>query len=184
MNGAVEADLIDSSPCRKRGAGTVKRKIDIEPATPDELAAITAHMPERLRLAVPLSAWCALRFGEIAELRRSDIDLANGVVKIRRAMVRVDGKTIVEQPKSQAGIRDVHMPLHLVPEVKTHLRTFVTGRGGLIFPGADGVSQIHLSTLRKYFMRACTTAGRPDLRWHDLRHTGAVMAAQAGATMA
>jgi len=184
MNGAVEADLIDSSPCRKRGAGTVKRKIDIEPATPDELAVITAHMPERLRLAVPLSAWCALRFGEIAELRGSDIDLRNGVVKIRRAMVRVDGETIVGQPKSQAGVRDVHIPPHLVPEVRTHLRTFVTGQDGLIFPGADGVSQMHLSTLRKHFRRACAVAGRTDLRWHDLRHTGAVMAAQAGATMA
>jgi integrase len=184
MNGAVEADIIEASPCRKRGAGTVKRKVEIEPATPAELAVITEHMPERLRLAVSLSAWCALRFGEIAELRGSDIDLRSGVVKVRRAMVRVDGKTIVGKPKSQAGVRDVHIPPHLVPEVKTHLWSYVTGRDGLIFPGADGVSQIHLSTLRKHFRRACAAAGRPDLRWHDLRHTGAVMAAQAGATMA
>lgn len=184
MNGAVEADLIAASPCRKRGAGTIKRKVEIEPATLEELATITAHMPERLRLAVSLSAWCALRFGEMAELRGGDVDLRGGVVKIRRAMVRVDGKTIVGQPKSQAGIRDVHIPPHLVPEVKTHLRTFVTGRDGLIFAGADGISQIHLSTLRKHFRRSCAAAGRPDLRWHDLRHSGAVMAAQAGATMA
>lgn len=184
MNGAVEADLIEASPCRKRGAGTIKRKVEIEPATPEELAVITAQMPHRLRLAVSLSAWCAMRFGEIAELRRSDIDLRGGVVKIRRAMVRVDGKTIVGQPKSQAGVRDVHIPPHLMPEVKAHLQTFVTGRDGLIFPGADGISQIHLSTLRKHFKRACTVVDRPDLRWHDLRHTGAVMAAQAGATMA
>jgi len=27
-------------------------------------------------------------------------------------------------------------------------------------------------------------AGRPDLRWHDLRHTGAVLAASTGATLA
>ena len=27
-------------------------------------------------------------------------------------------------------------------------------------------------------------AGRPDLRFHDLRHTGAVLAAQTGATLA
>jgi integrase len=34
------------------------------------------------------------------------------------------------------------------------------------------------------FYKARTTAGRPDLRWHDLRHTGAVLAAQTGATLA
>lgn len=99
-------------------------------------------------------------------------------------MVRVDGKTIVGQPKSQAGVRDVHIPPHLMPEVKAHLQTFATGKDGMIFPGADGISQIHLSTLRKHFKRACAAAARPDLRWHDLRQTGAVMAAQAGATMA
>jgi integrase len=32
--------------------------------------------------------------------------------------------------------------------------------------------------------RARRTAGRPDLRFHDLRHTGAVLAAQTGATLA
>ncbi|MCW3158630.1 tyrosine-type recombinase/integrase [Micropruina sonneratiae] len=29
-----------------------------------------------------------------------------------------------------------------------------------------------------------TPAGRDDLRWHDLRHTGATLAAQVGATTA
>ena len=34
------------------------------------------------------------------------------------------------------------------------------------------------------FYRAREAAGRPDLRWHDLRHSGAVWAAQTGATLA
>jgi integrase len=33
-------------------------------------------------------------------------------------------------------------------------------------------------------MPAREAAGRPDLRFHDLRHTGAVLAAQTGATLA
>lgn len=40
------------------------------------------------------------------------------------------------------------------------------------------------SSLYKVFYRARQAAGRPDLRWHDLRHTGAVLAAQTGATLA
>ena len=32
-------------------------------------------MPERLQLMVTLASWCALRFGEIVELRRGDVDL-------------------------------------------------------------------------------------------------------------
>jgi integrase len=34
------------------------------------------------------------------------------------------------------------------------------------------------------FYPAREAAGRPDLRWHDLRHTGAVLAAATGATLA
>ena len=40
------------------------------------------------------------------------------------------------------------------------------------------------STLYKVFYPAREAAGRQDLRWHDLRHTGAVLAAQTGATLA
>src|SRR5215212_11484758 len=37
---------------------------------------------------------------------------------------------------------------------------------------------------RKYWERARKAAGRDDLRFHDLRHTGAVLTAQSGATIA
>lgn len=44
-----------------------------------ELDAIAHAMPERLQLAVLLGGWLALRYGEIAELRRKDIDVRRGV---------------------------------------------------------------------------------------------------------
>jgi integrase len=52
-------------------------------------------------MAVPLASWCALRFGEMIELRRGDIDLEAEVIHIRRAVVRVKGGYIVGEPKSQ-----------------------------------------------------------------------------------
>ena len=57
------------------------------------------------------------------------------------------------------------------------------GRDGLLFPAANG-GHLAPSTLYKSFYRARQTAGRPDLRWHDLRRSGAVLAAQTGATLA
>jgi integrase len=38
--------------------------------------------------------------------------------------------------------------------------------------------------LYKDFHKARAVAGRPDLRWHDFRHSGAVLAALSGATLA
>ncbi len=52
-------------------------------------------MPERQRLMVLLAAWCGLRFGELPSYAASDIDMRNGRIKIRRAVVHVDGKAIV-----------------------------------------------------------------------------------------
>jgi integrase len=178
--------LIPYNPAHIRGAGNVKRAHQVRPATLDELATIVQELPDRYQLMALLAAWCAMRFGELAELRRGDIDLRNNRVNIRRAVVRAGGKSIVGSPKSDAGVRDVAIPPHLIPVVKAHLKNHVaSGKDALLFPAAaDGNAHMAPSTLYKVYYPARKKAGRPDLRWHDLRHTGAVLAAQTGATLA
>ena len=181
---AAADELIPSNPVRIARAGTAKRVRKIEPPTSEEVAQIAAAMPERYRALVLLSAFCALRFGEAAALRRSDVDTKRGVLKVRRGVVRVGGKTLEKSPKSSAGVRDVAIPPHLLPIVREHLLQHAgPGRDGLLFPAAGG-GHLAGSTLFRVFRPAREAAGRSDLRWHDLRHGGAVMAAQAGATVA
>lgn len=56
---------------------------------------------------------------------------------------------------------------------------------GLLFPAAgDPTKHLASATLYKVFYKAREEAGRPDLPCHDLRHTGAVLAASTGATLA
>lgn len=185
LNTAVQDGELAANPCHIRGAGTAKRVKKIKPATLDELAVIVENMPPRYRALVLVSAWAALRFGEAAELRRSDVDLDAGVIRVRRAVVRVDGQVLVGTPKSDAGVRDVHLPPHVVPILREHIANMpMRGRDALLFPAADGVSHMNPSSLYRVFYPAREAAGRPDLRWHDLRHTGAVLSAQAGATLA
>ncbi len=74
-----------------------------EPAKLDELALLADAMPEWLRLMIELAAWCASRFGEVAELHRGDIDLKNGVIRVSRAVQWVDGQKIVAAPKAIAS---------------------------------------------------------------------------------
>jgi integrase len=182
---AVADERIPLNPCHIRGAGSATRAVKIRPASLTELQALAAAMPERLRPMVLLSSWCGLRFGEVTELRRKDLDLAHGVIRVRRGVVRAEGEEIVGQPKSAAGVRDVAIPPHLIPLLRAHLDAMpMRGREGLLFPAADGTSHLAPSTLYKSFYKARVAAGRPDLRWHDLRHTGAVLAASTGATLA
>jgi integrase len=191
---AADRRLISSNPAKIRGAGNVERVHDVRPASLEELETIAATMPDNLRLMVLLAAWCALRFGELAELRRSDVLTGKGVIRVRRGVVRASGEVLVKGPKSNAGSRDVAIPPHLLPMVREHLlRHTQAGASGLLFAARDG-SQLAPSTLygretagkRKGYgyYAARQAAGRTDLRFHDLRHTGAVLAAQTGATLA
>lgn len=181
---AVEDGLIQANPCHIRGAGRAKKVHKTEPATLEELATIVEAMPAEYKVMTLLAAWCALRFGELVELRRKDFDLTKGVIHIRRGAVRVDGKIIIGEPKSKAGIRDVAIPPHLISLLKNHLNNNISGgQEGLLFPAVNG-GTLHPTTLYAHFYKAREVAGRPDLRFHDCRHTGAVLAASTGATLA
>lgn len=186
MGTAVSEQLIPSNPCVIRGGSSSKTVHRPIPATLEELEKIVEAMPERLRLSVLIAAWCGLRQGEIFELRRGDIDLTARVIRISRAVVRVPGEPpIVGTPKNDAGSRTVSIPPHLIPAFEAHLGQFVPiGKASLLFRGRDSGQQLPPSTLYRWFYPAREAAGRPDLRWHDLRHTGATMAAATGATLA
>lgn len=182
LGGAVTEELVPVNPCQLRGASKSKRVRKIEPATLDELRILTESLPDRWAMLATVAAWCALRFGELTELRRKDLDLVRGLVKIRRGVTWVDGEPVIGAPKSDAGVRDVTIPPHLVPQLEAHLAAFAEPtREGLVFPAAGG-GHLNHGTFYKHFRAARTAAGRQDLRFHDLRHTGAVMAAQTGAT--
>jgi len=186
MATAVTDEIITANPCYVRGAGSSPRVRKIKPASLTELSTLVAAMPERHRVMTLLAAWCGLRLGELTELRRRDVDRTAGVLRVRRGVVRVNGEVIVGTPKSAAGIRDVAIPPHLLPALDDHLSRYTgPGRDGLLFPSPTRPDD-HLasSTLYRAFYPARSAAGRPDLRWHDLRHTGAVLAASTGATLA
>lgn len=183
-NAAVREGVITASPCTIRGAGRARRVHQVVPATPAQIAGIVEAITPKYRALVLLGAWCAMRYGELAELRRKDLDLTAGVIRVRRGVAFVGGKAIVGTPKTEAGRRTVTIPPHVLPALRRHLDEFAApGAEGLIFPAVSG-GHVHPTTSNKPFRRACIAAGVPELRFHDLRHSGAVLAAQAGATIA
>ena len=182
-NSAVDDQLLDHNPVHIRGAGDSPRVHQIRPATLGELETITDAMPPKYRAMVLLASWCALRFGELVALRRSDVDLRAKVIHVRRGVVRVHGEVIEHGPKSAAGVRTVAIPPHILPALRTHLTEHAQfGRDGLLFPSRTG-GHLAPSALYRHYYPARAQAGREDLRFHDLRHCGAVLAAGAGASL-
>lgn len=178
------------NPCQIDGAGRVKRLKDPVTATDEEVATIVAHMPERLRLAVLLGCWGAMRYGEVFELRRKDVEFVKDdgeelvFMHVRRGVVWVKGQTVIGEPKTKEGKRVVVLPPHLTESVRDHLAAHV-GRApnSLLFPAERGGS-LRPSGFQAPWHHAREAAGREDLKFHHLRHTGAVWFARAGATIA
>jgi integrase len=72
---AVTDGLLPANPCsipKAMNTATVRQPIIL---TVEQLAAVAdAIKPEQLRALVLVSAWCGLRWGEVIELRRKDVD--------------------------------------------------------------------------------------------------------------
>lgn len=182
LNTAVRDGLIVVNPCQIPRAGN-SHTAERDPATPAQVNALADAMPEHLSAAVHVAAWSGLRAGELFALAREHVDLDAGTVRVTRALLELDGLPITfGPPKTTSSLRTVALPPHVLPILQVHMdRHTGAGRDALVFAGEDG-RPVSTDRRTELFRRARHAVGRPDLRWHDLRHTGATLAAQAGAT--
>ena len=75
-----------------------------------------------------LATFASLRFGELAALRRSDLDPDHCVVRVTRSTAQMnDGKLIVQESKSRAGRRTVAFPREIADELRWHLERLTWG---------------------------------------------------------
>lgn len=181
---AVQDELLNGNPCRISKASQTKRRHQVDVLTPAELDKLASRMPKHLRMTVTLAAWCGLRWGETSELRRKDIAPDCSAIHVRRAVTYRDGAIHVGEPKTSAGIRTVNVPPHIRPALKRHLAEHVDkGGDALLFTGTSGGHVRHYE-YQYPWEKARAAIGKPNFRVHDLRHVGAVLAAQSGATTA
>jgi integrase len=92
----------------------------------------------RFRCLILLTALTSLRWGEATALRRADLDLKAGTVRVRAAYVeRSTGEMLIGPPKSKAGRRIVGIPAAIIPDLTMHLQIYVKDEpGALVFPGS------------------------------------------------
>jgi integrase len=87
-------------------------------------------------------------------------------------------------PKSRAGKRVVPIPDLIIPVIRWHLACFAaSGDEGLVFTSPAGMPLHHSNFRRRVWLPAVAAAELPAIHFHDLRHTGNQLAANAGATL-
>lgn len=180
---AVEDRIVRRNPCRIEGAGkeeSDEREIISLPV----VFAIAKAVPVRYRALILLATFADLRWGELAGLRRENVDLHACEIRVVGTLAEMDkGGLRPETPKSRAGKRTVAFPAELVPELRWHLERFAEpGKRGVVFVGPKG-GRLRRSNFRVIWNKARASVGLPDLHFHDLRHTGGTLSAATGATL-
>ncbi|MFE0804324.1 tyrosine-type recombinase/integrase [Streptomyces sp. NPDC058812] len=178
LNTAVDDELIRRNPCRIKGADCYD--VPERPTlTVAEVFTVADAIVPRYRLLVLLAAFTGLRFGELASLRRRDVDTENAALMVRRSQAEMQtGALFDKAPKSDAGVRPVAFPTELLTDVKRHLDSFAgAGRDGHVFLGPQG-GRLRRSNFRDDWINARIKAKvAADVHFHDLRHTGNTLAA-------
>jgi integrase len=134
---------------------------------------------------VLLAVFGSLRWGELAGLRRSDIDFQARIVRFSRQLSeRRGGGCAFGPPKSDAGHRIVAVPSVITPDLASHIVTFAApGDDGLVFTSSAGGPLRRSNFCRRVWHPALRAVGLPPIHCHDLRHTGNQFAADEGANL-
>lgn len=159
-------------------------------ATPEQVRALAEALPEYLSLAAYLAAIMSLRLGEVLGLQRGDFEGLDSpglaVLHVRRQWnsKAYGGGASYSAPK--AGSEGVlAVPEELAAQVRAHLERWVgEAKASPLFPSAaDSSRPLSQTRFDEEWRAARVKAGMPAFRFHDLRHTGLTLYAQAGATL-
>ena len=203
FDAAIENDYCVKNPFRAKSAQPPKAADGTHRAlTPEEISLIR-DTPHRLRAAVMVMLYAGLRRGEVIALTSNDIDTKHGVIHVTKAARYDSNQPILDDPKTEAGVRDVPIPDALAPVLKDLT--------GFVAPSASGGMMTEQAWQRAWesYLDALTVAANGGLhrRWygrtrehkailaadgelppyreirirpHDLRHTYCTMLCDAG----
>jgi integrase len=124
-----------------------------------------------------------LRLGELRALTRRHLDLLHATVHVAGQLQELkDGTLVLAPPKTAAGVRTVSIPAVVIPELEEQLAQWAApGLEGFVFPGTRD-QPFRRASVYTAWRRATRAVGVDYLHFHDLRHTGATLAATTGAT--
>jgi len=141
---------------------------------------------ERLGGLWHLLALTGMRRGEGLGLRWEDVDLQTARLAVRRALIPTGGEVVVSEPKTAKGRRVIALDASTVEVLKAQAARQLaeqSGAGwsdsGYVFTIASG-EPLDPEDVTRYFRQAVKRAMMPQIRLHDLRHTHATLALQAG----
>jgi integrase len=179
FNTALDDGLIRRNPCRIKGADR-ENSPERPVLTVGQVYALADAVGLRYRPLILLAAFTSLRWAELAALRPEDIDLDTRTVRVTRQLHYHQAGHSFGPPKSRAGVRVVDFPDLISSDLREHL-AWLPKSAALAFATSTGSPLAHSNFRRRVWLPALAAVGLEGIHFHDLRHTGNQLTANAGA---
>jgi len=170
---AVESDLIGRSPIRGIHLPRPDQK-EMRFLDQGEVLELIDAMDPRYSALVAAAAYTGARFGELAALRTSRLDLLRGSMTVVEQLTEVKGQLLTRPPKSLASQRQIALPRILGDVLAEHLASHPPV-DGYVFTSPRGALLRRTAFRRRFFLPAVRASVGEPLRFHDLRHTHVAM---------
>jgi integrase len=147
-------------------------------------ALLEAAHGDRFEGLYVLAVTTGLRQGELLGLRWDDLDLAEGLLRVKRTLTRRKGYLLLGKPKTKKSRRTVQLTDTAVEALRGHLARQMEQierlgdlykDQGLVFATHNGTLVNPTNLRKRSFAPLLEKAGLPHIRFHDLRHTCATL---------
>lgn len=173
--GALERNPVD----RTKAPRQPKRRVQF--FTVEEVDAILRHATPRWKPLIQFAAHSGLRIGEILGLCWGDVKLDEGILSVRRNVVTVGGKNIVqESTKTGAGVRSLTLPTAALDALRAHLKHEKEVTSATPVFATDDGGYLMARNVTRAFSKARDAAGVKKLPFHSLRHFAVTVQIAAG----
>jgi integrase len=177
-----EDRILVRNPCQLKGADQ-EHPAERPVLNLEQVIQLAGAVPRRYRALILVTTFASLRYSEAIALQLADVDLSHGTVRVKQAFSEVRGKGMsLAAPKSRAGLRTIAIPTFVREALREHLDEFPPKEPlGLLFTGPKGapIRRGNFNNLVGW-SKVVHDLGVDGLHFHDLRHTGNVLAASSG----
>ena len=179
---AVRWNVISQNPA----ANVVRPKVPrhevnaLSPAQSRRLLEVAKGGPYEALYVLALTT--GLRQGELFGLRWKDVNLRQRSISVQRAIVEVNGRIQVSEPKSAKGRRRVELSKLALDAIRAHRKQLraTPHPEAWVFSDSKGGPIRKNNFTRRFWWPLRERAGLAGVRFHDLRHTAASLLLSTG----